>query len=353
MNHISTKFDLSFNLHDKRVKSRGNNNAFFIEGGGTKGIFAIGVLKYLYGDNPYCKLEDFNIFGGTSVGSYLSATLSLGYTSDDINDIVSKIDIGKLIDHGYMAIFSAYRLGTLGYLFDDTGRENIVKTILNYKMPQIIEHLGLNKDNEILTGEQLTFGDLRKLIENYPAIYRHLIVNSVDISRNQQIFITSLEEKWDNITLYDALLASSAIPFVFKPVTLYYDSCNDTYGYNQTDTTTINTLVDGGVSASNPIGFFLINNTYSDYNLWLLKFASHPNYIKINGISTLLNQLVNFLIGGNDTVENDLIKYIYKINTINLHSTAGILDMYTTEEIIDHINDIYNKCKNGDLRFND
>ena len=345
---------LSNQIKNKKLKLRNpiniNKNAFFIEGGGTRGIYAIGILKYLFEPNPYLNLANTNIFGGTSVGSFLATALSLGYDKDDIMELSKTINVANLIDAKYKFMVTAYRFLSQGYLYDDVARQEIVEKILDYKIETIRKHLELN-----ITGKNLTFGHLKKLIERHPTIYKHLLINAVDISRSEQIFMTTLNDKYDDITLFDAILASSAIPFVFKAVTLYYYPDTDKYGYDNLDKSTINCLVDGGVSTGNPLDFFLLRDgkyLNSQYQLWLLKFTSDPKYVKIDGFNSLLTQTVDYLISGKNNIKMNLIEENYHINIINLHSTSGTLDIYTMEQIQTIINDIYNECISGKLYFN-
>ncbi|XWV25732.1 putative patatin phospholipase [Tupanvirus soda lake] len=333
------------------LSSTNNKNAFFIEGGGTKGVYAIGILKYLFEENPYVDFKNINIFGGTSVGSYLATALSLGFEKNDIVEISKIIDISNLIDSKYMFLVTGYRFLSYGYLYNDSGRQDIVYKILQYKIDTINEHLELTGANK-LDGKDITFGHLNALITKYPHIYKHLLINAVDISRNEQIFLTTLDNKWEEIKLFDAILASSAIPFVFKPTLLHYDPNTNKYSYNGTKNTTINNLVDGGVSTNNPMDYFLLNeDQYPNYGLWLLKFTNHPSYVKIDGTITLLKQLANYLISGKNDVKMDLVQDQYSVNTINLNSKAGTLDLYSAQKIQEIIEDIYNQCITGTLKF--
>lgn len=329
----------------RKVNDEKNKYAFFIEGGGTKGFYAIGVLKYLFEDNPYINLSDVKIFGGTSVGSYLATALSLGYNKNDIIDVTDKIDLGNLIDPSYMFMITSYRFLSRGYLYNDDGRKKIIETIISQKIESINKHLELNiREND------LTIGHLKILVERYPDVYKHLIVNTVDINTNEQLFMTSLNDDFLDIKIIDALLASSTIPFVFKPVILYQDINTKKYSYIKTTNSTVNNLVDGGVSTNNPLDFFLLNNKiYDNYHLWLLKFTDIPVYIKINGTLSLLKQLVSYLIGGKNDVKMELIEEMYKINCINLHSKGGTLEIYTHQQIVDIINEVYKHCRDGHL----
>lgn len=350
-NNENLKIELKVKANNGRLVA--NKNAFFIEGGGTKGIYAIGILKYLFDENPCIDLNNVDIFGGTSVGSYLATALSIGYQKEDIIGLSKIINLSELIDSKYMFMVTLYRFTTSGYLYNDEGRQDIVQKILNYRINTIKEHLDLPA-NSNFNGKDLTFGHLKKLMEKHPTIYKHLLINAVDISRNQQIFMSTLDNKWDNIKIYDAMLASSSIPFIFKGVTLNYQPDDDMYTYTQTHNSTINNLVDGGVSTNNPLDYFLLNNDqFIDYNLWLIKFTNHPKYVKIDGTITLLKQLAEYLISGKNDVKMDLVEEHYKINCINLHSCAGTLDIYTPDEVQKIIENVYEKCVSGKLYFGD
>jgi|SRR5579872_107996 len=344
-NHCKVTFLRHCNHPDPPTK-----HAFFIEGGGTKGVYAIGILKYLSDMNPYIKLDGIDLFGGTSIGSYIAAGLSLGCRKDDFDQIAKKIDIADLTDKGYMFAWTMYRFATYGYLYNDGGRRKVISTILNQRNAQIKKHLEL-PDSTKFDAMDLKIGELRKLIIKYPETYRHLIINTVDLNRNQQLFITTLEDKWDTIKLSDGLLASSALPFVFQPMQFYYDSATDTYSYIPSATSTLNQLIDGGAATNNPLDYFLIHDNHHTYNLWLLVFSSAPTYVPLPTTYSVLTRFISFLISGKNDVKTTFIHSHYKINTINLHSNANTLDYYTPAQIQQIIEDIYNQCVSGQIHF--
>ena len=337
-----------------RSSLRESKNAFFIEGGGTRGVYAIGLLKYLCQDNQYINFNDVQIFGGTSVGSYLAAALSLGFDSNDIDAFTEKLDMNNLVDSKFLFMTTLYRLLAKGYLYNDTGRKELAENFINIKLDAIRKDLEHNSESGgIPMGpNDITFAHLKKLITTHPNIYKHLIINAVDISTDDQIFITTLNDKWNDIKLIDAILASSAIPFVFTPTILYRYNDTNTYGYIKKPNSTVNHLVDGGVSTNNPLDFFLINNsTYDEYDLWLLKFTSDPGYKKIDGNISMFKQLLQYLISGKNDIKMDLITDQYDISTINLKSTAGTLDIYSNDEIKKIAAEIYKKCEMGEIAF--
>lgn len=330
------------------IQANSTKNGFFIEGGGTRGIYAIGILKYLFEKNPYFNLTDVHIFGGTSVGSFLSTALSLGFDKDDMVNIIKDIDFGNLIDSKFLFMITLCRFLKQGYLYDDEGRQNIIHLILNYKIDIIKKHL----DDPTVNSKNLTFGHLKILINLYPHIYKHLIINAVDINRGEQIFMCTLDNKFDDIAIFDAIMASSAIPLVFKPLELYYYPDLKLYGYTPSDNATRNCLVDGGLDTNNPLDYFLINkNLCSDYNFWLLKFTNPISHVDIDGIIPSFSRILEYVISIKNNIKTTLIKEKYSINIFNLHLNVGALDIYTSSQIQKIISDIYNKCVSQEIHI--
>lgn len=358
-NIIEFKINGNYNTINKNKKfqsgdfishqlSESRPTCFLIDGGGTKGIYALGVFKYLFEDNPYVNLNDIELFGGTSVGSYLATALSFGYKKDDIMELSKQVDLNNLTDGKYLFILTIFRFLTHGYMYNYNGRKNIIKQILEFKLNTIKEHLNIPFNQKFMY-DDLTFKHLRILVSTYPKIYKHLLINTVDLSRGMQIFMTTMEEKWDDIKIIDALLASSSIPYVFELVKIYYDPINDKYCYQKSPNYTLNTLADGGTSTNNPYEYFLINNNLSDYKIWMLEFTKQPKYVNINNGTILLTELVEFWIYGKNHIALEILDEKYDINIINLHLTAGTLDIYTQEQIHNIINKIYDECKKGNF----
>ncbi len=244
-----------------------------------------------------------------------------------------------------------YRLIIKKYMYKNEGRLNIIKKILDFNILKIKQHLNI-PDGEKFTCSDLKFKHLRKLIKLHPTIYKHFLLNTLDLSRSKQIYITSMEKKWDDIYIIDALMASSAIPFVFDSKKMYYNSVDDTYSYDESNGTK-NSLVDGGVSMNNPIGYFInknledtlssnnIDDKLSKYKFWVLKFDKKPKYINIDTITEIADQVLDSMMGTGDDLNIDFMEQKYNINTINLHLTAKTLTIYTQQQIQDIISKVY------------
>lgn len=328
-------------------RSRKSKNAFFIEGGGTKGVYGLGVIKYLFDDTEkYFDIEKVDLFGGTSVGSFFALALSIGFTSADIDQLVKEIDLTNLIDSKCMLPITIARFIKNGYLYNDTGRLDIINKIIGAKIQDICTDLNKN-----ITIDSFTLGDLRTLAETNNK-YTHLIVNCVDINRSDQIFFTTLENKYDNIKIVDILLASSSIPLVFKPVKLYEDA-NGTYTYVKDPSYTVHTLIDGGTATNNPLDYFLLNEELAaEYKLWMMRFSKVPDYVDITGTFQLIGHLFEYLVSEKNDTKLELLENKYKLNIIDLHVKESALKLYTKSEVAQIVADIYQMSIDDKLTFN-
>lgn len=349
---LQLKVSLKLHRCNESLSKLCYKNCFIICGGGTKGIYSIGVLKYLFDASSECpfRLNNIDIFAGTSVGSYLATALSLGFNKDDILSLTESLDLDKLLKDKYTYLRCFARLFYSYYFFDDTGRRDIVKSIMEKKSTQIKQHLGSDIDHV-----DLTFGHLKKLIEKYPKIYKDLLINTVDISNGEELFLTTLDDKFCNIKIFDALLASSAIPFIFAPLKLYMDD-EGNYRYSseldQSKKYTDHYLVDGGICNNTPLNYFLLNpKICANCDLWLLKFTTEISYYPITNLYSLIKCVIYYVLSRKNDIDLDLIQKQYSLNIINLKLNVGTFDIYSKEEISMIIDNIYLKCLDRELSF--
>ncbi|MEN9569916.1 MAG: hypothetical protein RL172_1147 [Bacteroidota bacterium] len=108
------------------------SRALVISGGGSKGAFAVGVLKKLSQQFPGL---DFDIIVGTSTGSLIAPLAALGkmnlleelYTTQNDNSIVLRKRIGDRLND--VSIFDANPLWTLvQHYYDDSCYNNVLAT---------------------------------------------------------------------------------------------------------------------------------------------------------------------------------------------------------------------------------
>ena len=127
---IFTIFSLSANSQDTTSVRQRPKIGLVLSGGGAKGAAHIGVLKYI---------EEAGIpidyVAGTSMGSIIGGMFALGYSSDEILDIISNVDWNRLISN---------KVGRKEISY--TGKyESVANNVINAK-----ETLGICNNNRYL-----------------------------------------------------------------------------------------------------------------------------------------------------------------------------------------------------------
>ena len=183
-------------------------------GGGIKGISYIGILKYLEENNI---LENIDTFVGTSVGSIMALLISIGYTSDQILEIIKKIDFQKLQNittDSVLNVFNTYGI--------DNGEKfmNILNILIEKKT---------QKNN-------ITF------LELFNKTGKKLIISTTCVNKKKLECYNYLEHP--NMEVNVVIRMAISIPLLFSPV-----EYNNSY------------YVDGGLLNNFSIDLFNCNDT--------------------------------------------------------------------------------------------
>lgn len=168
-------------------------NILVISGGGIKGFAALGAIKSLMEQEIIVYPE---IFCGTSVGSILCFLLCIGYGPIDIFNVISNINLTKLIN--YVDPDNLFFDPCFGFSTSDS-----FITVIS----------GFMKSKNI--NKNITFKDL------FQKTNSKLIITGTCVN-TQSIKYFSVDETPDMEVLI-AIQISISIPFVFKPV--IYDNC--------------------------------------------------------------------------------------------------------------------------------
>jgi NTE family protein len=203
-----------------------------LSGGGVKGIGLVGSVVALM-DAGYTIQRVSGTSAGSLVGAIVAAAVQDGHvTGAQLRELALEIDYRKFLDPG--PIESVPLLGPAWGVLRGTGiyrGDNLHDWIRDQ-----LERLGVS-----------TFGDLAISDNNLPEEQRYrLVVTVADITTGQLIRLP-----WDYQRVYgldpdeqsvaDAVRASTAIPFFYRPATL-----KSTTGQKST-------LVDGGLLSNFPI----------------------------------------------------------------------------------------------------
>ena len=185
-----------------------------LDGGGSKGVFSLGVLFEIEAKLKQPLTEYFDCFYGTSTGAIIAASLSLGKSIEEIKSLYLK-KMSRIMGH-----------------CSKRKRTNELKMVLE-------EEFG-----------DKTFQDCRK--------YLGVVTSSLD-ERKPKVFKSSADGAHGRketftpgfgFTIAEAVLASCAAAPFFEKVKLR--SLDGSHNF---------TLIDGGFSANNPTLFSLIDAT--------------------------------------------------------------------------------------------
>ena len=180
-----------------------------LSGGGAKGAAHIGVIKYLE------ELEiPIDYIAGTSMGSIVGGMYALGYSSDEILDIISDVDWDKLISNTVERQKISYesklegstQLITIPFSVQTDSQELQTRSFKNSLPTGIVSGDNLiNLFNSLSVGysDPVDFDDL-------PIPFACIAIN----------VLNGEEKVLDKGVFSKSLRASMAIPILFDPVTI-------------------------------------------------------------------------------------------------------------------------------------
>ena len=209
MNIINDK-NLNMNI-ESEVNSickidKKSRHILVLAGGGMKGVYIVGCLKYL---EEKGLLQHIDTFAGTSIGGIISFMLNIGYTVDEIYKFAKIFDLSKSTDINIANILNTFAVSK----HDDF--EKIIIYLLKQK----------KIDPEI------------KLIELYKKTKKKLIVATVCVNTKMVEYLSY--ENYPELSVVTALKMTSAVPILFP----FVEYNNKKY-------------VDGGLLENFPISLF-------------------------------------------------------------------------------------------------
>ena len=204
------------------TKTKHDYEYLVFSGGGIKGISFAGVIEELHKLNIiYSETGEFKLKGiaGTSAGSIIASLLAVGYTPQELIDVMSNIDYEKIVDD------------KLGYLRDTYNfLEDWGICPGNYAQDLLGDLINKKTGNPDYTIEQLYNDKKIKLV---------IVTTDANYSKSIYLYAGNPIKEYSNIPIRLAVRMSIGIPFVFEPY--HY---NDSY------------FVDGGVLDNYPLHVF-------------------------------------------------------------------------------------------------
>ncbi len=204
-----------------------------LEGGGIRGIAYGGALLEL---EQRGVLAGLTRVGGTSAGAIQAALLAVGYSAQEIMEVVNATPVQRLNDGRFIFFGGTHRL---------------VKEYGWYRGDEFSTYLG-----ELLARKtqnaHLTLGELHALALLEPTRYRDLYTTGTNLT-TQRVQVFSYETN-PAMRVADAVRISMSIPLYFRAVLL--DAENQVITGTPAPGQPVQVLVDGGLLANYPIDLF-------------------------------------------------------------------------------------------------
>jgi predicted acylesterase/phospholipase RssA len=210
----------------RRRRPRRSRTALVLGGGGfTGGVYEIGALRALDLLAVNRTVNDFDVFVGTSAGSFVGSLVANGVTPEEMMRVVNEqppspfrdVDRGQLMrpNVGEFATSAALlplrMLGVLRTVLTQRGLSLVdVAAEIAQGLPSgAYSTHGVEQYLDGVLGEDGRVNDFRKL-------KRELYLTATDLDTTERIVFG--EDGWSDVSIAKAVSASTALPMVYKPV---------------------------------------------------------------------------------------------------------------------------------------
>jgi NTE family protein len=204
-----------------------------MEGGGIRGIAYGGALLELERRGTLSTIERV---GGTSAGAIQAALLAVGYSAQEIIDVVNATPVQRLNDGRFIFFGGTHRLITqYGWYRGD-------------EFSTYLSELVARKTQK----PNLTLGELHALAQKVPHYFRDLYTTGTNLT-TQRVQVFSYETN-PTMRVADAVRISMSIPLYFRAVLL--DALGNVITGDPAPGQPTQVLVDGGLLANYPVDLF-------------------------------------------------------------------------------------------------
>lgn len=197
-----TSYSMGSSINQKINLDEIYNDNFFgyeylvFSGGGVKGISYCGALGVMDGIGILSK--NIKGYAGTSAGSIVAGLLAVGYTSSEILQIMSEMDMEKLFDDKIGLIRDTYNLvENYGIAPGD---------YIDSYLGRLIKSKTGNPDYTI------------KQLYDDNGIELVIVGTDINIKKSRYFYAKSPNKSDGNISIRKAIRISMSIPYVFEPV---------------------------------------------------------------------------------------------------------------------------------------
>jgi predicted acylesterase/phospholipase RssA len=210
-----------------RRRPRRSRTALVLGGGGfTGGVYEIGALRALDLLAVNRTVNQFDVYVGTSAGSFVAALVANGVTPEEMMRVVNQqvptpfrdIDLGRLLRPNYLefakssALFPLRMLGVARMMATQLGSVSLMDFAIGLAeaLPSgLYSGGGIERYiDEVLSDPDRT--------NDFRLLQRELYLTATDLDTCERIVLGA--DGWDDVPVAKAVAASTALPMVYKPV---------------------------------------------------------------------------------------------------------------------------------------
>jgi predicted acylesterase/phospholipase RssA len=210
-----------------RRRGRRSRTALVLGGGGvTGGVYEIGALRALDLLAVNRTVNEFDVYVGTSAGSFVASLAANGVTPEEMMRVVNQqvptpfrdINMGTVLQPGYaeiaksLALMPLRTVGLARTLLTNLRQTSLMDILLGLAEglpPGLYDGSGIERYLTEVLSDPDRVNDFR-LLEN------ELYLTATDLDTCERIVFGT--EGWDDVPIARAAAASTALPMVYRPM---------------------------------------------------------------------------------------------------------------------------------------
>jgi NTE family protein len=220
--------DIESQPRRRRSRKRPSKTALVLGGGGfTGGVYEIGALRALDLLAVNSTVNNFDVYVGTSAGSFVAAMLANGFTPDEMMQVINRripseledLDLGKVLKPNYLGFLeksamlplrtlelarSLVRMGRFSAMDVGVGLAEALPTGF-YSGSGIADYVAAALSEE-------------DRVDDFRLLEKELYLTATDLDTCERIVFG--EEGWNDVPVSKAVQCSTTLPIVYKPVDL-------------------------------------------------------------------------------------------------------------------------------------